>query len=147
MLRYSYHIAIFLTLVPDIPSKFNTYCEILWRTCFYQFMAWQWSMNIIYIYKIILTTRWCTVTRHKRWVLSWWRHQMETFSALLAFVRGIHRSPVNSPHKSQWRGGLMFPLIRIHDCANIREADDSRRQRAHYDVTEMLNIRLLLFYN
>ena len=27
------------------------------------------------------------------------------------FVRGIHRSPVNSPHKSQWRGALMFSLI------------------------------------
>ena len=38
----------------------------------------------------------------------WWRHQMETFSALLALVRGIHRSPVNSPHKGQWRGALMF---------------------------------------
>ena len=24
------------------------------------------------------------------------------------FVRGIHRSPVNSPHKGQWRGALMF---------------------------------------
>ena len=24
-------------------------------------------------------------------LLSWWRHQIETFSALLAFVRGIHR--------------------------------------------------------
>ena len=39
---------------------------------------------------------------------SWWRHQMETFSVLLAFVRGIHRSPVNSPHKGQWRRSLMF---------------------------------------
>ena len=28
-----------------------------------------------------------------------------------SFVRGIHRSPVNSPHKGQWRGALMFPLI------------------------------------
>ena len=27
------------------------------------------------------------------------------------FVRGIHRSPVNSPHKSQWRGAMMFSLI------------------------------------
>ena len=27
------------------------------------------------------------------------------------FVRGIHRSPVNSPHKSQWHGVLMFSLI------------------------------------
>ena len=33
---------------------------------------------------------------------SWWRHQMETFSALLAICAGIHRSPVNSPHKGQW---------------------------------------------
>ena len=28
------------------------------------------------------------------------------------FVRGIHRSPVNSPHKGQWRGAMMFSLIR-----------------------------------
>ena len=31
------------------------------------------------------------------------------------FVRGIHRSPVNSPHKGPWRGALMFSLI----CARI----------------------------
>ena len=27
------------------------------------------------------------------------------------FVRGIHRWPVNSPHKGQWRGALMFSLV------------------------------------
>ena len=27
------------------------------------------------------------------------------------FVRGIHRSPVNSPHRGQWRGALGFSLI------------------------------------
>ena len=27
------------------------------------------------------------------------------------FVRGIHRSPVNFPHKGQWRGALIFSLI------------------------------------
>ena len=48
------------------------------------------------------------------WVMHpWWRHQMETFSALWPFVREIHRSPVNSPHKGQWRGALMFSLICI----------------------------------
>ena len=26
--------------------------------------------------------------------VSWWRNQMDTFSALLDFVRGIHRSPL-----------------------------------------------------
>ena len=27
------------------------------------------------------------------------------------FVRRIHRSPVNSPHRGQWRGASMFSLI------------------------------------
>ena len=37
--------------------------------------------------------------------------QMETFSALLVFVRGIHRSRVNSLHKGQWPGDLTFFFI------------------------------------
>ena len=35
-----------------------------------------------------------------------WKH----FPRYWPFVRGIHRSPVNSPHKGQWRGALMFTL-------------------------------------
>ena len=42
--------------------------------------------------------------------VAWWRHQKETFSASLAFVWGIHRSLVNSTHKGQWCGALMFSL-------------------------------------
>ena len=55
------------------------------------------------------------------------------------FVWGIHRSPVNSPHKGQWRGALMFSLIYawINGCVNNREAGDLRRHRGHYDVTVM----------
>ena len=55
------------------------------------------------------------------------------------FVRGIHRPPVNSPHKDQWRGTLMFSLICvwINDWVNNREAGDLRRYRSHYDVTVM----------
>ena len=33
------------------------------------------------------------------------------FSRFWPLVRGIHRSPVNSPHIGQWRGALMFSLI------------------------------------
>ena len=36
-----------------------------------------------------------------------WKH----FPRYCVFVRRIHRSPVNSPHKGQWRGALMFSLI------------------------------------
>ena len=69
-------------------------------------------------------------------VMLWLRHRMETFSALLAFVRGIHRSLVNSPQKGQWRGGLMFSLICawINGWLNNRDAGDLRRHRAHCDV-------------
>ena len=53
------------------------------------------------------------------------------------FVREIHWSPVNSPHKGQWLGALMFSLICawLNDWINNREAGDLRRHRAHYDVT------------
>ena len=71
--------------------------------------------------------------------ITWWRHQMETFSALLALCAGNSPVPVNSPHKGQWRGALMFSLIYawINDWVNNREAGDLRRQRGHYDVIVM----------
>ena len=55
------------------------------------------------------------------------------------FVREIHRSPVNSPHKGQWRGALMFSLIcvSINGWVNNLEAADLRRHRVHYYVTVM----------
>ena len=61
-----------------------------------------------------------------------WKH----FPRYWPFVRGIHQSPVNSPHIGQWRRALMFSLI----CAwtngwiNNLEAGDLRRHHAHYDV-------------
>ena len=63
------------------------------------------------------------------------------------FVWGIHRSPVNSPHKGQWRGALMFSLICvwINGWVNDREADDLRRNRTHYDVIIMQAIAYLLW--
>ena len=68
-----------------------------------------------------------------------WKH----FPRCWPFVRGIHRSPVNSPHKGQWRGALIFrwsaPWSWINGWVNIREAGDLRRHRAHYDVIIMLN--------
>ena len=70
---------------------------------------------------------------------TWWHHQTETFSSLLAICAGIHRSPVNSPHKGQWRGALMFSLIcvEINGSENNREAGDLRRHLAHSDISVM----------
>ena len=46
---------------------------------------------------------------------------------------------VNSPHKGQWRGDLMFSLICawINNWVNNREAGDGRRHCAHHDVIVM----------
>ena len=64
-----------------------------------------------------------------------WKH----FSRYWPFVRGIHRSPVNSAHKGQWRGALMFTLICvwINGGVNNRKAGDLRLNRVHYDVIVM----------
>ena len=61
-----------------------------------------------------------------------WKH----FPRYWPFMRGIHRSPVNSTHKGQWRGALMFSFIcaRINGWVNNRGAGDLRRHCAHYDV-------------
>ena len=55
------------------------------------------------------------------------------------YLRGIHRSPVNIPHKGHRHGALMFSLIcaRINGWVNNREAGDLRRHHAHYDFTIM----------
>ena len=64
-----------------------------------------------------------------------WKH----FSRYWPFVRGIHRSPVNSPHKGQWPGALIFSFICawMNGWVSNREAGDFRRHRAHSDVTVM----------
>ena len=65
-----------------------------------------------------------------------WKH----FPRYCPFVRGIHRSPVNSPHKGQWRGALVFSLICawINRWVNNGEAGDLRLHRAHCDVIVMM---------
>ena len=75
----------------------------------------------------------CLISEHDNVIK--WKH----FPRYWPLVRGIHKSPVNSPHKGQWRGALILVLI----CAcpsgwgNSREAGDLRRHRAQYDIIVM----------
>ena len=66
-----------------------------------------------------------------------WKH----FLGYRPFVRGIHRWPVNSPHKGQWCGALMFSLICtwINGCINNREPGDLRHRCTHYDIIVILS--------
>ena len=61
-----------------------------------------------------------------------WKH----FPRYWSSVRGIRRSPVNSPHKGQWCGALMFSLICawINGWVNNQDAGDLKRHPVHCDV-------------
>ena len=80
---------------------------------------------------------------------TWWRHQMETFSALLAICAGNSPVPGEFPAQSQWRGALMFSLICvwINGWVYNREAGDLRRYRVHYDVIVMMLSSVKMLHN
>ena len=110
----------------------------LWNICeFYKVEnellenMWKWLM--FPVFKAVANgTLGCVSASLHYDVIKW-----KKFLRYWPFVRGIHRWPVNSLHKGQWRGTLMFSLICpwTKSWANNRGADDLRRHRAHYDVT------------
>ena len=71
-----------------------------------------------------------------------WNH----FPRYWPFVRGIHRWPVNSPHKDQWRGALMSALrcAWADGWANNRDTGDLGRRRAHHDDIVMTRIGIAI---
>ena len=71
---------------------------------------------------------------------SWWRHQMETLSALLALCAG--NSPVTGEFPSQrpvTRSFNVFFDLRLNKrMSKLSRCRWLRRPRAHYDVTVMV---------
>ena len=108
-------------------------CGVTWFISYYKYIALN-SLNILHsreVGNILFSMLLLGMPSHDD--VSKWKQ----IPRYWPFVRGIHRSPVNSPHKGQWRGALMFSLIcaRINGWANNREAGDLWCYRAHYDVT------------
>ena len=111
-------------------------------------MFW-WVVTFMWLYAITVKN---DVNATKRWTVKCvfhddvikWKH----FPRYWPFVRGVHRSPVNSPHKDQWRGALMFSLIcvSINGWVNNHEAGGLRRYRAHYDITVMHVVSSLRYH-
>ena len=107
---------------------------LLWLSCPSRIV-----MRFVYGYSSGLLHRYC----HNRLIAAVpvhddiikWKH----FLRYWPFVRGIHRSPVNSTHKGQWLGAWKFSLICtwINALVNNREAGDLRRHSAQYDVIVM----------
>ena len=84
---------------------------------------------------------WCTLLAN----CAWWRHQMETFSALLAICAG--NSPVTgefTAKKPVTRSFDVFFDLRLNEgWVNNHEAGDLRRHSACYDVIAMICCDLL----
>ena len=102
------------------------------------------ALALEYIYAAPLWKIDCWCPRNNVHAITWcchddvikWKH----FPRYWAFVRGNHRSPMNSPNKGHCRGALMFSLICawINGWVNNREVGDLRRHRAHCDITVMV---------
>ena len=96
---------------------------------------------LIYVLVRLAVRQKCSVCRRTSDFLtwSWWRHQRETFSSLLAFCAG--NSPVTGdfPAERPVTRALMFSLMCawINSWVNNREAGNLRPHRAHYDVNVM----------
>ena len=108
-----------------------------WSQCFQPFdiLGFKRNLRRLLSWEVVLHVMLKTLSSNTLTVLhTWWRHQMETFSALLALCAG------NSLVPSQW------PVTRSFDVffglrngwVNNREPGDLRRNRAHYDVTVMM---------
>ena len=134
---------IILMTIPEtsilVPFHILTSLCLIWRSG-YQFIHWYPPFsrpNSQSHYAPVPYPKMCHFVKkyaHHDDVIEW-KH----FPRYWPFVRGIHRSPVNSPHEGQWCGALMFSLICvwINSWVNNREAGDLRRYHAHYDITVM----------
>ena len=114
-------------------NNFITWCRCTWGTWHQKFWyrnLWCWCVEIDSTINSEIWIHW----NHDDVIR--WKH----FPRYWPFVRGIHRSSVNSPHKGPWGGALIFSLICVwmNGWVNNREAGDLRRHRAHYDVSVMM---------
>ena len=113
-----------------IPCLFD--CPI--RCTHHAQYAFHWSDSVHFLIPPVIT--YCN---------SWWRHQMETSSALLALCAG--NSPVAGEFPSQrpvTRSFGVFFDLRLNKRSS-REGGDLRRYSTHYDVIIMIPWYLMDF--
>ena len=117
---------LFCAMDLTVKRDHSAYGPSQWKTTLYTegFLSQQRHMSVLHISRDVM---------HDDVIK--WKH----FPHYWPFVRGIQRSPVDSPHKGQWRGALILSLIctRINGWVNNREPGDLRRHCAHYDVSVM----------
>ena len=122
VLYYIFFRSTYILLVTSFTHKYLVHDWLhisqKYQLCYTTKQIKTWNRCIINGHRSHWTHVWCICmyitcvnkTKATLWVhddVIKWKH----FPRYWPFVRGIHRSPVNSPHKGQWRGALMFSLI------------------------------------
>ena len=125
-----------VSVVVTLPGLFT------WRICSYHFGYFHWhSVTMKWIEKI-----WADTQSHDP-SITWWRHQMETFSTLLA-MRAVN-SPVPGEFPAQRPVSRSFDVFfELH--LNTRLSKQSwgwwfETLRAYYDVIVMSRIVLKIY--
>ena len=82
----------------------------------------------------------------------WWRHQMETFSGHLPFVRGIHRPPVNSPQRPVTRSFDVFFDLRLNEWLRKKSwgwwfETPSRPLLRHSNICIVIIVQFTIWWN
>ena len=108
----------------------------MWRDCCKYYQNAGHICRCVLSMSVYACTCMCTCSIMKSWDGTWWRHQMETVSALLAICAG--NSPVTG-HRTKVSDAELwcqFSLISvwINGWVNIHGVGDLRRYRGHYDV-------------
>ena len=82
---------------------------------------------------------WIQLKIHHIEIDTWWRHQMETYSASLALCAGNSPAPDEFPAKRPVTQSfdVFFDLRPNRRLSKRGEAGDMKRHRAHYDVIVM----------
>ena len=119
-----------------------------WDVYVHEYPFWIMDFGFVHSQAIVIECLigYCPCLFPMRCSISWNKTQTQIITHLMmtssngnilprywSFVWGIHRSPVNFPHKGQIRGSLVFSLICawINGRVNDREAGDLRRPRGH----------------
>ena len=120
-----------------VPAFVNSCCDIVIFIIFkankVENMSW-WNKSKYFV--LTLWTQQILTGQRNAWrYVIKWKH----FQRYWPFVSRIHRWPVDSPQKGQWRGALMSSLILAwaNGWANNQDAGDLRRHPAHYDAIVM----------
>ena len=118
-------------------SWYHLVCQLTFHNCTCQRWWRLMTGRVAYYLPYIVCKLGMIAHIHSLIDKKWGHHQMETFSALLALVRGIHRWIIFTKASDAELWWVFFICAWIDSFVNNRKAGDLRRHRVQYDVTVM----------